>query len=112
MVLLCVGRGLIVVVDIALDELDAVQLPASLDARALLQYEAAVPYFLTRPHSDIIIKLLQCCLAPDEPCLAARLVVSVARDWRKIRDAAVLDCGGDILCDILRDGPDGLVVAV
>lgn len=46
-VLLRVSRGLIVAVDVALDELDAVQLPAPLDARALLQHETAVPYFLT-----------------------------------------------------------------
>lgn len=112
MVLPCVGRGLIVVVDVALDELDTVQLSAPFDARALLQYEAAVPYFPARPHSDIIIKLLQCCLAPNEPCLAARLVVAVARHRCKIWDAAVLDRDGDILCDILRDGPYGLVIAM
>jgi len=112
MMLLRVSRGLIVAVDVALDELDAVQLPAPLYARALLQHKAVVPYLLARPYSDIIVKLLQCCLAADESRLAARLVVSVARDWRKIRDAAMLDRGGDILCDILCDSPDGLVVAM
>lgn len=112
MMLLRVSRGLIVAVDVALDELDAVQLPAPFDARALLQHKAAVPYLLARPYSGIIVKLLQCCLAADEPCLSARLVVAVARYRRKIRDAAILDRDGDILCYILRDGPDGLVIAV
>lgn len=42
----CVGCGLIVAINVALDELDAIQLPATFDARALLQHKAAVPYFL------------------------------------------------------------------
>lgn len=46
MMLSCVHRGLIVTINVALDELDAIQLPAAFDARALLQHKAAVPYFL------------------------------------------------------------------
>ena len=108
----CICRCLIVAVYVAFDELDAVQLPAAFDTRALLQHKTAVPYFLARPHGDIIIKLLQCCLAADESCLTARLIVAIASDWRKIRDAVMLDRDGDILCNILGDSPDGLVVAV